>query len=78
MPSQEDKVKKAKKGMDKFAKYEKCLLRKKNYDDIIEALGKQDYAAVKAIFEQCNVPSEQQNDLLEFAINCFEMRFCQW
>jgi len=78
MSTQEEKKEKAKKGMDKFAKYEKCLLQKKNYDDIIDALAAQDYAKVKTIFAKCKVPAEQQNDLMQFAINCFEMRFCQW
>jgi len=56
--------------------YETCLMN--NSDAITAALDINDYAAIKVILDNCGVPKGKQNNLLEFAIQCYEQRFHQW
>lgn len=78
MPPTKYKKDKAKKGCAKFKTYEDCLMKKKNYEDVVDALAVEDYDAVIKIFNDCKVPIEHQNNLLTFAKDCYEMRYCQW
>ena len=59
-----------------FLGYEDCI--KSRMQEIITALGNNDFCAIQQIFNECNVPAKKQKELMKFAIECYSQHNHIW